>query len=112
MKQILSKVVVDLLIFQVFFWLVVIVFDVINTQTVSTWIIVLLVINAILYAIAAYIVKEGNLLLEYAVLFFLLFNIILSFTDQFGLMDVIILIVNVITLGLLGWLVLEDRKTE
>ncbi|QMS84819.1 hypothetical protein [Candidatus Xianfuyuplasma coldseepsis] len=112
MKTLLPKIIVDILLFQVLFWIILIVFEAINQESMPLWIVILLIINALCYVLAAFIVIQGNPLLEYGVAVFIGINIVMTLFDQIGTIDLVILFVNVITLGLLVWMFVIERRPD
>lgn len=61
----------------------------------------LMVVNALVFAVFIWNIKKKNRQIQLIALFYLLINIILTITDQFGWLDMVILIVNVIALPFL-----------
>lgn len=60
---------------------------------------VLMIINAVLFAFFAVIYTGKRLFFRIIIFLFILVNTILTFTDQFGLLDYIALLFNIVALG-------------
>lgn len=111
MKSMVSKIIVDLLLFQVFLWIALLVFDTIQQDIMPVWVLVLLIINALLYIVAAYLIIRGDTIFEYGVAGFLAINIIMTIFDQLGALDIVILVLNSGTLILLIWLIIKEHSS-
>lgn len=62
--------------------------------------IVLLFLNAILFAVFSFLIEKKKKWLFYLIVLFLLANIVLTVTDQVGIFDVLVLVIDFMLLNL------------
>jgi hypothetical protein len=102
-NNIISQILKGLLICFCIFWIVMGVIFITKTQilAVQYWIImILMMLNAICFAIFTYLIKKKNLVIYIMLILFILINAILTVTDQMGIIDWVTLLFNIIILVL------------
>lgn len=70
---------------------------------------ILLVLNGVIFGFFAFVCKAKNRLIKWLLYVFIGANIILTFTDQMGFFDWMVLVLYVL---LLGFLIMEHRDSK
>jgi hypothetical protein len=72
-----------------------------NTTTSMIVIAVLMLINSAIFATLAWLIAKKNQWIFYFAILFLAAHIVLTITDQFGIFDLLVLVIDLATLGIL-----------
>ena len=112
MSKTLEKVIVDLLLFQVLFWIVVLIFSYVSGATTSPFILIMMGVNSFLFAVASYVFSFAKKVFDYSVLGFVFANIVLTFNDGFTGWDWVSLIINIVLFFFIIWYIFEEQKNK
>jgi hypothetical protein len=72
-----------------------------NTTTATIVIAVLMLVNSTIFAVLAWLIAKKNRWVFYFAILFLAVHIVLTITDQFGILDLLVLVIDLATLGIL-----------
>lgn len=72
-----------------------------NTTTSTIVVAVLMLVNSAIFAALAWLIAKKNQWIFYFAVLFLAVHIVLTITDQFGILDLLVLVIDMVTLGIL-----------
>lgn len=113
LKKSITKIYLSIMLGQSVLWIVLSIMLIIKSIEFYPQIIVgiLMIGNAIAFGVFALLYKKNNILIKLLTFVFLFANLILTFTDQMGVLDFIVLLLNIIVV-ICYIILLRNRKID
>lgn len=111
LKKSITKIYLSIMLGQSVLWIVLSIMLIIKSIEFYPQIIIgiLMIGNAIAFGVFALLYKKNNILIKLLTFVFLFANLILTFTDQMGVLDFIVLLLNIIVV-ICYIILLRNRK--
>ena len=99
MKKIVWIVLISILGVQAIFWIISGLLAVAGESPQSLAIALLMILDGVVFGLLALLCRKGRLIVKFVTLIFLFANLVLTFTDQMGTIDIAVLVLNIIALS-------------